>query len=1222
MSPSFSPVPDRILLRIQRDHSRGFTITLTLPDGSTPGGARLNLDALEDALASLEQSQPVWSSRNPAAYGQILYRHLFPEPLGFHYAQAVAAAGYRGVQLLLALDPNAPELHYVPWERLFQPFGGGWKPVGASSDIFLARFLAPQGVGWQTPWGSGPLRMLVVIANPYPPGHQRHFDAQAAWESLEEALQPYGDRVMVRHMEAPITADRIVQALAQTPYHILHFMGHGIWDEQSGQASLILATEQDGTILPDKVDADSLIAKLQVQATLPMLITLATCQSAFPGTREALSGLTPRLILAGCPAVVGMLDEIGVESAKTFYRTFYEMLLQSGYVDQAITHARAALYAPDTWEWAVPSLTMRLQDGLLFLPDEQFKPAHRVPYKYLAPYTAADADIFKGREELSNRVAERVDSYRVTVLYGEPGVGITSLLEAGVRPKLEEQGDLVIHVTEYEDIASEVRLQVRWQGRPLRLALRGDAPLEEVLRAISAHTGRRIVLMMDQFERVFALGREKQDTLADEVVAAMATLGDRLKLVIAMHTGYLGDFATLQERFQAIAQPWIETPVLPRDAAAEAIVGPLQTLGWPVMIQPEFAQEQIARDLDALYEPEKEQLGGSVHPAQLQIVCYWLYEQARKKEPPEIDQELYVREAGGAEGILTRYMQHTLATRLADVRELAEHILVKMAAPRAPLLVRPEDLVEEGASLERIAMVLERLAEARLLIHRRREGRIAYAFANVIVAQEARNLGGEALRLRYLAEDELERIWRMWIAAVAEGEDPTSPADHALPNPDQLTLLAQAHDSLAPLPVQSLMLLRAAVKAHDITLQPWFSWVQAEGVRDLLRWLDTEAQADAFSACGVVAVDRARRLLGLVGRSQPTTSSVGALAQAAIHHPDGVTRQTAALALAALKEEAGVAELEEGLRSHLKGPVRWLRASQLFGILADASNLIPPSRLSPGDRLGAWGWRVGRRLAHQWQPLWAQISAAALSVGFLFATFRFFSASIALGHSPGIQFGVGLWWGLLMGICTALGLLLPEYLLLRHPQAEMPPPRPAARIFIILFGAAAFALSITLIAGFASLSDLTRQVFLRVSLLLPRAFLIGLPAGLGLSIALAGYPWQQNHIPFKSWLMRLGALVLGAIAAFGVAHLLNLNAFSEAEGLPGVGIAGDFYVGYLGRYAWSFALIQTHASRIKTLAGFLDLVFVLLVLFTGTLSGLRWVWPRVQRSWGLSANWR
>src|SRR5512132_1200436 len=60
------------------------------------------------------------------------------------------------------------------------------------------------------------------------------------------------------------------------------------------------------------------------------------------------------------------------------------------------------------------------------------------PYQGLNPYTVEDRDLFVGREDDTEFIAANVLTHRLTVLYGESGVGKTSLLQAGVAPVLGE----------------------------------------------------------------------------------------------------------------------------------------------------------------------------------------------------------------------------------------------------------------------------------------------------------------------------------------------------------------------------------------------------------------------------------------------------------------------------------------------------------------------------------------------------------------------------------------------------------------------------------------------------------------------------------------------------------------------------------------------------------------------------------------------------------------
>jgi hypothetical protein len=68
------------------------------------------------------------------------------------------------------------------------------------------------------------------------------------------------------------------------------------------------------------------------------------------------------------------------------------------------------------------------------------------PYKFLDWFDVRDAAIFYGRAEDSRRLADMILGNRLAVLYGESGNGKTSLVRAGVKPRLDRQGSLTVVV--------------------------------------------------------------------------------------------------------------------------------------------------------------------------------------------------------------------------------------------------------------------------------------------------------------------------------------------------------------------------------------------------------------------------------------------------------------------------------------------------------------------------------------------------------------------------------------------------------------------------------------------------------------------------------------------------------------------------------------------------------------------------------------------------------
>lgn len=101
--------------------------------------------------------------------------------------------------------------------------------------------------------------------------------------------------------------------------------------------------------------------------TLPRLAVLSSCDSS-PSTKDGVEGapshLAPRLAEAGIPAVIGMQGPVSVDSSSRFISSFFEALQDSGYVDEAVTAARAAI--GEQTDWWIPALVMRLQSGRIW----------------------------------------------------------------------------------------------------------------------------------------------------------------------------------------------------------------------------------------------------------------------------------------------------------------------------------------------------------------------------------------------------------------------------------------------------------------------------------------------------------------------------------------------------------------------------------------------------------------------------------------------------------------------------------------------------------------------------------------------------------------------------------------------------------------------------------------------------------------------------------------
>src|SRR3954468_13376179 len=68
------------------------------------------------------------------------------------------------------------------------------------------------------------------------------------------------------------------------------------------------------------------------------------------------------------------------------------------------------------------------------------------PWPGLVAFTEDLRDYFHGRVEEAEDLSRRVDRKNLTVLFGQPGVGKSSLLQAGLFPRLRDEGYLPVPI--------------------------------------------------------------------------------------------------------------------------------------------------------------------------------------------------------------------------------------------------------------------------------------------------------------------------------------------------------------------------------------------------------------------------------------------------------------------------------------------------------------------------------------------------------------------------------------------------------------------------------------------------------------------------------------------------------------------------------------------------------------------------------------------------------
>lgn len=245
-------------------------------------------------------------------------------------------------------DPKAAWLDRIAWE-LLQDGDQGF--LGLHPDWTILRYLhspfPPQALQL-----SAPLRILVIIAKPI---GLSDLETERERAGIERAWQSSAG--MQLEFLQPPTIPALSRCLAlRDPFHVIHFMGHGRFDESSGKGYLLF---EDDRRAPKPVDNDLLATFLRGGGG-PSLVVLNACDTATGGPKP-LSALSSSLVRDGVPAVLAMKAPILDAAAVAFSTALHESLAAGQPVDLAVTAGRRALYAQqdDRFDWAIPSLYLR-----------------------------------------------------------------------------------------------------------------------------------------------------------------------------------------------------------------------------------------------------------------------------------------------------------------------------------------------------------------------------------------------------------------------------------------------------------------------------------------------------------------------------------------------------------------------------------------------------------------------------------------------------------------------------------------------------------------------------------------------------------------------------------------------------------------------------------------------------------------------------------------------
>jgi formylglycine-generating enzyme required for sulfatase activity len=670
-------------------------------------------------------------------YGMELYNALFTGALGRAYDRLIGQArSETNIRVQLVIHPDAPELHALPWERLFHVFGDEETPLATSARTPFSRFLVI-GVGDQPPVQERPLRLLLAVANPTGlPDTCLPLEAAGEVASLADLLAGLSDRVRGTLLAGrSVLPEDLRQRLAEQGWaihdgvtswraiqrwlpghHILHILAHGQFKagDRPGKGTAYLLLEHEGTDritrgAVDRVADDDIVTGLAGVDPLPRLIFLAACDSARRPAEAAAPvtganpfvGLAPKLVAAGVPAVVAMQDEAPIDLARTVAADFYRRLFDHGLVDRAMNEARSLVYERDQFAWAIPVLFMRLRNGELIDPSF-LVPRPPCPYPGMRPFTTEQSGLFFGRDVEVADLRRRLRVEPLIVVIGPSGSGKSSLVMAGLLPRLDATQWTV---RTFEPGADP-------QGRLLKSV---EGIVDIITTARRLDQGQvRLLVVVDQLEQIFApnVAKQQRDAFIGSLLRLITISG--VSVVLTVRADFYDELMN-SALWDAAKSRRLDLGMLDDDSLRAAIVEPAARAG--VSVEPALVERLVA---DAAHEP------GMLPFVQETLVSLWESLEGRNLALQAYEEMVVAAQRSGStasNGLEVAMEAHAKAAYTAlnwDEQKVAQRILLRLIqlgdVERLTRRQQTEgELIVRDDEKQMVERVLESLARERLI---------------------------------------------------------------------------------------------------------------------------------------------------------------------------------------------------------------------------------------------------------------------------------------------------------------------------------------------------------------------------------------------------------------------------------------------------------------------------------------------------------------------------
>ena len=462
------------------------------------------------------------------------------------------------------------------------------------------------------------------------------------------------------------------------------------------------------------------------------------------------------------------------------------------------------------------------------------------PYKFLDSYKFKDRKIFFGRDREVGMLIDDVLVNRIVVLFAHSGTGKTSLINAGVRPRLEAQGYKTFFIRVSRDPVESARAVL---SKQLKLnSLKGEGLGELIENVVTTLDDSSIVLFFDQFEEFFLYlyknNRKKAMKFISDIASLYHNERRRVRTVFSMRENFFVEMDVFRDEIPSIfhKDSNLRLRGFDKEQAREAIINPARV--FQTTIDPDLV-ERLLTDLAEEDDGTTPADAIEIEPAKLQIVCDSLW-------PKRIDNRITLQhyldlgqdddEPNISRRVLFKHLESQFSYLQREQLELLNRLLPQLRTREGTKYVR--DLQSLAKALETPEATLRNLVD------------------NLVQVQFVRldqrdNLQVIELTHDYLVDrlDDLgKRVRAIWPRRKLDDAVRRFRETRELALPEELEAIATEVETTVKNEEQADLLFRSGL-ANENRIELWFDVACRKGIAvwEILRRMITEAEVgEAF----------------------------------------------------------------------------------------------------------------------------------------------------------------------------------------------------------------------------------------------------------------------------------------------------------------------------------------------------------------------------------------